>query len=115
MDKGPNGTIKKYFARKNNDFMTKVLTFSMDGDRDSDDSNYHSGEINTRLVANPEGAGKLRPGNTGFPASSREMSSDPASRGRLAYIGNCYSPYGVYRDPRTTFRWNSVLSVGQSW
>ena len=27
MDKGPNGTIKKFPARKNNDFMIKVLNF----------------------------------------------------------------------------------------
>jgi len=26
MDKGPHGTIKKFPARKNNDFMIKVLT-----------------------------------------------------------------------------------------
>jgi len=26
MDKGPNGTIEKFPARKNNDFMIKVLT-----------------------------------------------------------------------------------------
>jgi len=25
VDKGRNGTIKKYFARKNNNFMTRVL------------------------------------------------------------------------------------------